>query len=116
MADNDFWDKTKRLEVYYAWGIFPGDGGSKRFMKAPLDILKTPFGQFVCPDNPALATGSSAQSSALTSDDVNDAFYGSRNELYSNGERIVIGEHEMGDYNGTAGEIWIGVHKFGPVL
>jgi len=107
MGNSDFFEKGKRNEVYYEAGKF-GTGEFPKFKKAPFDIIKTPVGQFVCPD----CFGNTLSAMMLGSDDIIESLY----EIYVCEPRIVIGENEMGDYNGAAGETWKGLHQFGPVM
>lgn len=83
-----------------------GNRGQARCVRAPFSVVKHDGESFMMP----VSCGFGAN--LYGSDDVDEALYQAREDFgFVSAEVIVMGEYEMGDFQGQ-GDNWKGVHAF----
>lgn len=106
---------SKLREVFFNYGKFDNDN-VKAFIHAPFDTVQI-SGELYCiprdSNAPNVSSGGVAamlNANALAGDEFcdRDGFF------YSELQPVVMGEHEMGDYQGSAND-WKGCFKLGYV-
>jgi hypothetical protein len=103
----EHFDNNLRTLVMYDMGRLGGD--QRRMILAPFSILNTTGGTFLSTNNSVLGTAKQA----LAWTELNGAGHPQNlfcGEYYIDGIRV-MGEHEMGDYNGHPNDI-TGCHAF----
>lgn len=105
----DFFEKTKIFPVYYTKGKFEGDPKTKKYVRAPFDIVKHEDGTlFVQPCGIGVPDALWGEDGKNERTDLARADFG----FIDIAGAIVIGEHEIGDYQGQP-ENWRGLHRLG---
>ena len=113
---NEIWDLTRKTMVFYDRG--KGDtrsGGSTKLVQAPFYLvnLGNDGGTAISPVDSFRVSVNSGKDYFLGTDSPSglQAQICPDEEFYFDGDILVIGEHEMGDYKGNP-ESWKGLHKF----
>ena len=112
MALDDIWVKSKRKIVLFDKGKYAGRPDN-RFVFANFTTVQTESGDlFLQPGNTCRAGIPAGQiiDSALSNDAVDEAFSLAQGEFYLDGEVQIVGEHQMGAYDGP--DCWMACHKF----
>lgn len=115
MAIEEILNLGKKTVVLFERGYW-GSTNRPKCCVAPFSLVRVNGDQYLCPTDSTNATTQGARGFAITSDVLNQTSF----FLTNCGEWFIddfmrMGEHEMGDWKGAAGDTWKGVHKFGVI-
>ncbi|MFH2074173.1 MAG: hypothetical protein ABIJ57_02325, partial [Pseudomonadota bacterium] len=106
---------SRKSMVLYEMGRFDNEQSAPKFLRAPFDLVKVHGGELcLSPVSSRRANSNPGQiDSGIHNDPADEAFFlaGAGDEWFLDREIVVIGEHEMGDFQGQP-ENWKGLHQF----
>lgn len=113
MDESTFW-KGRLERVYWVKGKF-ADQPDRRFIKAPVDLLKLDGEMYVVPASASIGGAGKGEHNGITGVDEGDEL----NTVYSGGwydtkNDVFLEEYQLGDWNGN-NDTWMRVHQFGLV-
>lgn len=112
MGLEDIWNKSRRKLVLFDQGKF-SQNPNNRFVFANFSTVQTEDGALYLKPNDTYRCGVVAGQiidSALSNDPIDDAFKLAQEEFYLDGELQIVGEHQMGAFDGP--DCWMACHQF----
>lgn len=113
MAKSNFIENGEITPVFYQVGTFANDQRPK-YIRAPFVLLKLNGEEYVMPVSGA-GDSRDFQSILGTSDFNTEQLMARQDFGFENDEHLVVGAHELGDYNSTNGKNWKGCFSIGVI-
>lgn len=115
MPSADIFQRATRTPCYFKLGVFQNQANKEKFVRASFDLVQLDDGLYVQPVTSAVPNGSSKVNSAVTVfAETGENFYKAQEEFFEDGTRVILGEHEMGDYKGNLSN-WKECFKLGKI-